>query len=107
MAGDKRAGFEGATVGDAVKPLAKFLRRPNFVSLLGQNEEGCLEGIVGVMGVASDSATNAQHHWAVVSDKSSKGGFVAAGEESAEKSSVRKFGRKFGRLIKRGEDGVD
>src|SRR5258708_12600987 len=63
-------------VGHAVQPVAEQFRSPDRPRLADQNEEGSLEGILGVVGVAEDTAAAPEHHWAVPTPHPDKTAFV-------------------------------
>ena len=85
----RRPGAESGAVGDAVEPASDGLAVGDGGGLLGQDEEGRLEGVLGVLGVAEDAAADGQHHRPVPAHQGREGGVVAAGDELAEQLPVR------------------
>jgi hypothetical protein len=56
---------------------------------LASRERG-LEGVLGILGVAEQPATDAQHHRPVATHERGKGGLVTADDERLEKVAVRR-----------------
>jgi hypothetical protein len=56
--------------------------------LAGEDQEGGLEGVVGVVAVAENAPANAKHHRPVAADQARKGGLVSAGQEALHKLAV-------------------
>jgi hypothetical protein len=66
-AGAGRPGPHGRGVGDTVQPIPDRLAWPHRARLADQDEEGRLEGVLGVLGVVEDAPADAQDHRAVPS----------------------------------------
>ena len=76
-------------VGDPVQPVADHLPRRDGRRLADEDEEGGLEGVLGVV-VAQQAAAHAPHHRAVPLDEGGEGRLVAALDEAAEQFAVAK-----------------
>src|SRR5262249_28415632 len=58
------------------------------MGLPDQDEEGGLEGVIGVVGVVQDTAADALDHAAVPLDEGGEGGFVAVAGEASQQLAV-------------------
>ena len=56
------AGLLGRAHGDAVEPARDLLPAHDRGRLPGQDQEGRLEGVLGLVRIAQDAAADAQHH---------------------------------------------
>jgi len=74
----------GAAGGDAVQPRGQRLAAADGRGLPREDEERRLEGVVRVVGVASEAAADGEHGRAVAADELGERGVVAAGDEPAE-----------------------
>ena len=63
-------------MGDLAQPAAEAVLAPDRPSLADEDQEGGLEGVLGVVGVVEDRAADAQHHRPVPLDQGREGGFV-------------------------------
>ena len=66
--GGRASALQGRLVGDPVQPVPQPLPRDDGGRLAGQDEEGGLEGVLGVV-VAEHAAADAQHHRPVPADQ--------------------------------------
>ena len=82
------AGPDGGADGDAVEPRRQRSRPAERVGLAGEGEEGCLEGVLGRVGVGEDSPADAQDYRAVTGHQVGEGVGVAVADESAEQFRV-------------------
>src|SRR5262249_49717184 len=73
------------------KPAGQGVRFADGAGLAGEQEEGGLEGVLGLVGVAQQSPAHAQHQRAVPEDQGGKGGFLALGGETPEEGSIRSW----------------
>ncbi len=80
--------FQGGTIGHAVEPGADALARHDRVPLADEDEEGGLEGIVGVVDIAEHAPADAQDHGAVNADQGAEGRLFAQVEIALEQGAV-------------------
>ena len=86
-------GLDGGPVGDPVEPVARAGPAGRWsAAFADQDEEGGLERVLGVVGVAEDAAADAQHHRPVPADERGERGLVAGVEEPAEQFGVGRTG---------------
>jgi hypothetical protein len=88
-------GAQGDAVSDLVEPAAEGLVLPDRVAFADEGKEGGLEGILGVLRVAQQTAAQVPDHLAVAPDQHLEGSPVAGAEEAAEQFAV---GRAVGTL---------
>jgi hypothetical protein len=87
-----KAGSSGDTVCYAMEPRAQRVLHPQRPGLLDQDEEGSLEGILGIVRIGKDVSADAQHHRSMPFDKRSErqfGCFAAASPEPLQELTVR------------------
>ena len=78
------AGAQGGPAGHAVKPVAQDGARGERSGLAGQDEEGGLEGVLGVGLVAQHGPADVEHHRPVPVQQGVEGGLVLPGVEPPE-----------------------
>jgi hypothetical protein len=71
-------------IGDPVQEAGQRLLFVDGAGLLGQQEEGSLEGVFGVLEGLELPAANAEDQWAVPPDEGGEGPLVVSGEEVLE-----------------------
>src|SRR5262249_25035286 len=76
--------LESAAVGDTVQPTPQRRRFANGRRLASEDEEGCLESVLGVGLVAQHAAADVKHHRAVTEQERVKGGLVSLANEALE-----------------------
>jgi hypothetical protein len=81
------AGLQRRLAGDPVQPVGDLLPRRDGLGLRGEDEEGGLEGVLGVV-VAEQASAHAPDHRPVPFDERGEGGLVAALDEAAEQLAV-------------------
>jgi hypothetical protein len=69
----------GQAGGDAVQPVAERRAAADDGGLLGEDQEGGLEGVLGILVVAQEPFANAQDERPVACDKCGKGRLIPAG----------------------------
>jgi hypothetical protein len=79
-------------VGDPVEPDAQRPVGPEGVGLAGQDKEGGLENVVGVVGVGEMSAADAEYERAVPTDEDRERGRFARGDEPRHELGVGEGG---------------
>jgi hypothetical protein len=67
-------------VGYAVKPVGNHLSRYDGRCLADEDEKGGLEGILGIVLVAQNTAADAPHHRSMSAHQGCNSGFVTAAE---------------------------
>jgi hypothetical protein len=77
-------GPSGDTAGNAVEPAAERALMVEAGGLAGEDEEGGLEGVLGVLHVAKDAAAQAEHERSVSLDEGGEGGLLTAVDESLQ-----------------------
>src|SRR5262245_59405991 len=87
--GGLRPRLEGGTVGDAVEPASERCRLPNRTGVVGEDEAGGLEGVLGVGLVAEHAAADLQHHWPMTAHQGMEDSLLLLGSESLEQFLVR------------------
>ncbi len=90
-------GFAGQAGGDAVQEAADGLPATDGARLAGQDEEGGLEDVLGVVEVAEEAAADAQHQPPVALHQRREGRLVAAGGEALQQLPVAQCGQARGR----------
>jgi hypothetical protein len=80
--------LQGAAVGGPVEPAAHGRRLSDLGRLFGQDEEGGLEGVLGVLSVGEDVAADAPNEGAVPLHKGGKGGLVVLNRETFQELGV-------------------
>jgi hypothetical protein len=85
-------GLARQAVGDAVQPAADRLAASDRRGLARQDQEGGLEGVLGIVGVAEDAAADAEHHRPVAADEGLERRFVARHGEALEQVGVAGVG---------------
>jgi hypothetical protein len=83
-----RSQVAGDAGGDSVQPVGEEVRVPDDPGLPGQDEEGRLKGVLGVLRRPQDAPANAQHERAVPLDQGREGRLVAQGREPMQELSV-------------------
>ena len=96
----------------AVQPAAQGLAPPDRAGLLDQDEEGRLEGVLGVVGVAEDAAADREHHRPVPRHQGLERRRIGLGEEAVEELGVgqpgdRPAAEQVADLPQRGAQGLD
>jgi len=71
-----------------VKPTGQGLSLANGGGLLGQDEEGGLQGVLGVVGIPQGAPADAQDHRPVTAEQRLEGGLVMAAQEGPEQGAV-------------------
>jgi hypothetical protein len=77
-------------MGHPVQEIAHGLPRHDGRRLFGEDEEGDLEGVLGVMAVAQDAPADAQHHRPVPPHQRLKRRLVAPRQEALQQLPVRR-----------------
>jgi hypothetical protein len=80
--------FNSDVVGDPIQPATDRLVLLNRTGLLCQDQEGGLEGVLGVMQVTQHASTHSQHHRAVTPQESRKGIPIAVAGEALQQLAV-------------------
>jgi hypothetical protein len=75
-------------VGHAVQPVADGVAGGQAVALFHEDEQGGLEGVVGVVRVAEQPPADAEDHRRVAADEGGEGVLVVPGEERLEELPV-------------------
>src|SRR5262249_35735207 len=83
-----RPRFPGRLRGDAVEPVADLLPRHDRGRAAGEDEEGGLEGVLGVVVVAEDPAADAPDHRPVALHQGLEGGLLATRDEAFQELAV-------------------
>ncbi len=73
---------------DLVQPAPQAVSPPDRAAFLDQDQEGGLEGVLGVVWVAQDRPADAQDHRPMPSHQHFEGPAVAPGEETLEELRV-------------------
>ena len=73
---------------DLVQPAPQGVSSPDRAALLDQDQEGRLEGVLGIVRVAQDPPADAQDHRPVPPHQRLEGPGVALGEETLEELRV-------------------
>jgi hypothetical protein len=84
-------GLEGHAVRDAVEPAAQRFLPGDRPGLAGEDEEGRLEGVLGVVRVAQHPLADAEHRGPVAPHQGRKRGRVCLAEEARQEIAVREF----------------
>ena len=71
-----------------MQPAAELALRPGRAGLPGQDEEGRLEGVLGVVRIAEDAPADGQDHRPVSRDQGREGRLVAPGGEAGEQLGI-------------------
>jgi hypothetical protein len=58
------------------------------LGLAGEDKEGCLEGVLGIMRIADDALANPQDHWAMALNDSGERRLVALSDESMQQQVI-------------------
>jgi hypothetical protein len=87
-AGAEGLRLAGRAAGDAVEPVGELLARADGGGLGGQDEEGGLEGVLGVLAVSGDAQAGAEHHRAVPPHQRREGRLVAGRDERLQQEGV-------------------
>jgi hypothetical protein len=74
--------------GYTAKPTGQRIRAANGVGLLSENQEGGLEGVLGVLLVAEDTPADAPHPWPMPAQEFSKRPLLAPADETFEQLSI-------------------
>jgi hypothetical protein len=82
--GGQRLRLEGRVGGDPVQPVGQQRARRDGSGLAGQDEEGGLERILGVVVVAEGTAADAPDQRAVPAHEGREGGFIAVSHETLQ-----------------------
>jgi hypothetical protein len=72
-----------------IEPAAHRLAIGDRGRFTGEDEEGGLESVFGVLRMAQNPAADAQHHRAVSPYQGGEGGLIAAGDEAREELAIR------------------
>ena len=73
---------------DLVQPARQGVSSPDCAPLLDQDQEGRLEGILSIVGVAQDPPADAQDHRSVPPHQRFEGPGIPLGEETLEELRV-------------------
>ena len=81
-------GVQGGAVGHAVQPVAHQLALADGSRLTSQDQEGGLEGVLGVLLVAEHAPAHPQHHRPVPLHEAGEGAVVPVGGEVVQQLAV-------------------
>jgi hypothetical protein len=70
------SGSESDSPSRAVKPAGQRLALPDVPSVSGQDQERCLEGILGIVFVPEHTPTHPQHHSAIALHQRGESGLI-------------------------------
>ena len=86
--GDLLTQSRGHLVGNSEQPSGDRFLLPHGIGLLQQDQERRLEGILRILLVAQDPATDAPNHRSMAVHQGSKGGLVTGGKEAGQERAV-------------------
>src|SRR5262249_15832382 len=89
---------------DAVEPGGEALTLADAAGLADEDEEGGLEGVVGLVGVAQHLAADTADERPVAAEEGLEGGRVAAGDEAGEQLAVAAVGGRAGKAAELSQD---
>ena len=69
-------GFHGDPTGDPVEPACRRVLTPDRARPPGEDEEGRLEGVLGLVSVAEHAPADAEDHRSVAEDQHPEGSFL-------------------------------
>jgi hypothetical protein len=87
-AGGHGPGLQGGAVGHPVQVVAHLLRRCHGAGLACQDEEGGLEGVLGVLGVTQHPPAHSQHHRPMPRHQLGEGRLVPPGDEASQQLGI-------------------
>jgi hypothetical protein len=79
-------------VGHTVEPVADHLPLPDSTGLLDENKECSLKGVLGVVIIAKDTATNSPDHRPVTLNQGRDSGLVPMLDKSSQQLPIRQPG---------------
>jgi hypothetical protein len=81
-------GLAGDALSDRVQPASQRSRASKGAAPAGQDQEGCLEGILRSVGIAEHAPAHREHHGAMPLHQQGEGGFIALMEEMPQQIEV-------------------